>query len=46
MFAYPKSQKFLKEKINRNGEIPDEWISDYYENGFDSRENDDGVELR
>ena len=47
--AYPKSQKFfkqLKEKINRNGEIPDGWISDYYENGFDIRENGVGVELR
>jgi hypothetical protein len=47
--AYPKSLKFfkgLKEVIGRTGEIPDDWISDYYENGFDIRENGNGVALK
>jgi len=47
--AYPKSKKFfrgLKEIKSRTGEIPDEWIADYYEKGFDSLENDSGKVLK
>lgn len=47
--TYPSSQKFfrnMKEVIGRTGEIPDDWISDYYENGFDIRENSTGTVLK
>lgn len=47
--TYPKSQKFfksLKEVIGRTGEIPDDWILEYYENGFDTGENGDGIALK
>jgi hypothetical protein len=47
--VYPASKNFfrnLKKIINRADEIPDDWITDYYEKGFDTLETGEGTTLK
>lgn len=46
---FPRSRKFfhsLKEQRNRTGEIPDNWIAEYYSNGFDMKRSVAGKQLK
>ena len=38
--------KTLKQIIGKTGEIPDDWIADFYEKGFDVKLNVDGKQLK
>lgn len=47
--VHPASKQFfreLKQIINRAGEFPDDWISEYYEKGFDTIETGERTTLK